>query len=160
MLAVSIPTGVAWLGAIALILVASSVLGGMLGPTPPYKIAKPEEVPANDSGRFLELVEALTDAQLNRTGNLEVLTNGDSFYPAALEAIRNAARSVNIEAYIFQKGEIAGQYVQALAERARAGLKVNLVLDSFGSAGTSNSFLAPLLEAGGKVGWYNGPRWY
>ena len=160
MVAVSIPTGIAWLGAVALIFVASSFLGGILGPTPKYEMTNAEELPSNDSGRFLEIVEALTDAELNRTGNLQVLTNGDSFYPAALAAIRGAAQSVNLEAYIFQKGEIASQYVQVLAERARAGVKVNLVLDAFGSAGTSKSFLAALLDAGGKVGWYNEPRWY
>jgi cardiolipin synthase len=160
MLAVSIPTGVAWLGAIALVFVASSFLGGILGPTPPYKMANAEELPPNDSDRFLEVVEALTDAELNRTGNLQVLTNGDSFYPAELEAIRGATRSVNLEAYIFHKGEIGRQYVEALAERARAGVKVNLTVDAFGSAATSTRFFAPLLDAGGKLGWYNGPRWY
>ena len=69
-----------------------------------------------------------------------MLTNGESFYPAELEAIRGASRSVNLEAYIFQKSEIARQYAQALADRAKAGVKVNLVLDAFGSAGRSRSF--------------------
>ena len=160
MMAVSIPTWVAALGVVALLLVASSILGGLVGPTPTYKIADRNQLPPNDSDRFLEIVEALTDARLNRTGNLEVLTNGNSFYPAALEAIRGATQSINLEAYIFQKGEIARQYVQAMAERARAGVKVNLVLDAFGSAGTGKSFFAPLHDAGGKVAWYNGPRWY
>ena len=160
MMAVSIPTWVAALGVVALLLVASTILGGLVGPTPTYKIADRNQLPPNDSDRFLEIVEALTDARLNRTGNLEVLTNGNSFYPAALEAIRGATQSINLEAYIFQKGEIARQYVQALVERARAGVKVNLVLDAFGSAGTGKSFFAPLHDAGGKVGWYNGPRWY
>ena len=160
MIAVSIPTGVAVLGVVALLLVASSALGGLIGPLPRYKLTNKGELPANDSDRFLEIVEALTDAQLNRTGTIDVLTNGDSFYPAELEAIRGATQSVNLEAYIFQKGEIARQYLEALTERARAGTKVNLVLDAFGSAGTGESFFAPLLDAGGKVGWYNGPRWY
>lgn len=160
MIAVSIPTGVAVLGVVALLLVASSVLGGLIGPLPRYKLTNKGELPANDSDRFLEIVEALTDAQLNRTGTIDVLTNGDSFYPAELEAIHGATQSVNLEAYIFQKGEIARQYLEALTERARAGTKVNLVLDAFGSAGTGESFFAPLLDAGGKVGWYNGPRWY
>lgn len=160
MLAISLPTGIAVVGAVALIFVASSFLGGILGPTPKYKMTNADELPANDTDRFLEIVEALTDAELNRTGDLQVLTNGDAFYPAELEAVRNAGRSVNLEAYIFEKGEIANEYVQALAERARAGVKVNLVLDAFGSAGMSRAYLAPLLDAGGKVGWYNGPRWY
>jgi cardiolipin synthase A/B len=152
--------GIAVVCAIALIFVASSFLGGILGPTLKYKMTNAEELPANDSDRFLEIVEALADAELNRSGDLQVLTNGDAFYPAELEAIRGATRSVNLEAYIFQKGEIADQYVRALTERARAGVGVNVVLDAFGSAGTSRRYLAPLLEAGGKVGWYNGPRWY
>ena len=160
MMVVSIPTGMAVLGIAALVLVSSSILGGLIGPTPKYKLTNANELPPNDSERFLAVTEALADAQVNRTGDLHVLTNGNQFYPAALEAIRGAKQSVNIEAYIFQKGEIAGQYVQALAERARAGVRVSLVLDSFGCAGTPESFFAPLTTAGGRIGWYNGPRWY
>lgn len=160
MIEVSVPTGLAMLALIGLVFLASSLLGGLLGPTLRYKLTTPGELPANDSDRFLEIVEALTDAQLNQTGDLEVLTNGPAFYPAELDAIRGAGQSVNLEAYIFQKGEIARQYLEALTERARAGVHVNLVLDAFGSAGTWQSFFRPLLEAGGKVNWYNSPRWY
>lgn len=157
---VSVPTGVAVLGIVALVLVASSLIGGLIGPTPQYELTDRNDLPGNDTERFLQVLEALTDAQVNRTGTLEVLTNGPSFYPAELEAIRNSTQSVNIEAYIFQKGEIADQYISALTERARAGVRVNLVLDAFGSAGTTKRYLTPLLEAGGKVGWYNGPTWH
>jgi cardiolipin synthase len=157
---VSIPSWVAVPGIVALVLVASSLLGGMFGPMPRYELTDRRDLPPNDSERFLQVLEALTDAQVNKTGTLEVLTNGPSFYPAALEAIRNATQSVNIEAYIFHKSEIADQYLSALAERARAGVKVNLVLDAFGSAGASKRYLAPLLNAGGKVGWYNSLNWY
>jgi cardiolipin synthase A/B len=158
--AVSVPTWAAVLGVIALVLVASSFLGGIVGPTPRYKLTDRSGLPSNDSDRFLQVMEALADAAVNRTGTLEVLTNGPAFYPAALETIRTATQSVNIEAYIFQKSAIAQNYVEALAERARAGVSVNLVLDAFGSAGTSKAFLSPLLDAGGKVFWYNGPRWH
>ena len=160
MMLVSVPTGVALLALVGLVFFLSSLLGGLLGPTLQYKLTNPEELPVNDSDRFLEIVEALTDAQLNRTGDLEVLTNGPSFYAAGIDAIRGARRSVNLEAYIFQRGEIARQYLEALTERAKAGVCVNLVLDAFGSAGTGRSFFKPLLDAGGKVNWYNSPRWY
>jgi cardiolipin synthase len=160
LIVVSVPTGVAALGIVALVLVASSLIGALIGPTPKYDLTDRKDLPPNDTERFLQVLEALSDAQVNKTGTLEVLTNGPSFYPAELEAIRNARQSVNIEAYIFQKGKIAEQYVEALTERARAGVRVSLVLDAFGSAGTTNRYLAPLLDAGGKVGWYNGPRWH
>lgn len=160
MMMVSMPTGVAVLALIALIFFLSSLLGGLIGPIPRYNLTSCDDLPANDSDRFLEILEALTDAGLNRTGDLEVLTNGASFYPAELDAIRAARQSVNLEAYIFQKSGIARQYLEALTERARAGVHVNVVLDAFGSAGTGSSFFKPLLEAGGKVNWYNSPRWY
>ena len=160
MMTISVPTGVAVLALIALIFFLSSLFGGLIGPIPRYKQTSGDDLPANDSDRFLEILEALTDAELNRTGYLEVLTNGPSFYPAELDAIRAARQSVNLEAYIFQKSGIARQYLEALTERARAGVHVNVVLDAFGSAGTGSSFFKSLLEAGGKVNWYNSPRWY
>ncbi len=160
MLAIIVPTWVAVLALVALVFFASSLFGGLLGPMPRYRMMNADEMPPNDSDRFLEVVEALADAGLNRAGDLTVLTNGPSFYPAELEAIRSATQSVNLEAYIFAKGEIARQYVEALTDRAKAGVNVNVVIDAFGSAGTGKSFFAPLVNAGGKVRWYNGPRWY
>ena len=102
----------------------------------------------------------MVDAKVNRTGTLEVLKNGPAFYTAELDAIRNARRSVNLEAYIFQKSDIGAQYLEAMTERARCGVPVNVVLDAFGSAGVTRTFFRPLLDAGGKVNWYNSPAWY
>jgi cardiolipin synthase len=160
LLAISLPAWVAVLAVIAIVFFASSLLGGLLGPMPRYRMTNADQMPPNDSDRFLEVVEALADADLNWTGDLDVLTNGPSFYPAELEAIHGAAQSVNLEAYIFANGEIARQFLEALANRAKAGVKVNVVLDAFGSASIGKSFFRPLLDAGGKVSWYNDPRWY
>jgi len=148
------------LGAIALALVVAYLLGGIFGASPRYRITGAEELPPNDSSQFLNLLESLVDAKVNRTGNLEILTNGPSFYPAILEAIKGAQRSVNLEAYVFHKGQIGRLYVEAMAERARAGVHVNVVLDAFGSITAGRSFFRLLREAGGKVSRYNGLRWY
>jgi cardiolipin synthase len=51
-------------------------------------------------------------------------------------------------------------YIEALAERARAGVEVNVTIDAFGSVGTRDDFFRPLLDAGGRVRRYNGLRWY
>src|SRR4051794_21633469 len=96
--AVSLPTPWVVLGSIAFVLMATHLLGGILGPLPDYRISGAEQLPPNDSDDFLRVLEALADATVNRTGRMEVLTNGDHFYPAALEAIRGAQRSVNLEA--------------------------------------------------------------
>ena len=93
---------VAVLASIALVFFVSSFWADYWT-SPRYKLTNADELPANDSDRFLEVVEALDGCGMNRTGDLEVLTNGPSFYPAELDAIRSATKSVNLEAYIFHK---------------------------------------------------------
>jgi cardiolipin synthase A/B len=117
------------------------------------------EAPAIDSEQFLKTLEALTDAQVNHRVSVTVLTNGEQFYEAGLAAIAGAKRSINLEAYIFQKGRIARRYLDALTERARAGVKVNLVLDALGSFGTSKSYCKSLIAAGGRVEFYHNFSW-
>jgi cardiolipin synthase len=113
-----------------------------------------------DSDDFLCLVGALCDAQVRRDSRADVLTNGKTFYEAQLEAIRGAQRSINLEAYIFRNDAIGRRFVEALAERARAGVKVNVVLDAIGSFSTREKTFADLRAAGGRVCWYQPIRWY
>ena len=157
---ISISTGLFVAGVIALVFLSSFLLSGIFGPTPKYDIVNREQLPSNDSANFLVLLESMVDAKVNRTGSLEVLKDGPAFYSAELDAIRNARRTVNLEAYIFQKSAIGCQYLEAMAERARSGVAVNVVLDAFGSVGVTRGFFRPLLDAGGKVHWYNSPAWY
>ena len=145
---------------IAIVLLAAYLLAGMFGPMPRYEIRDEKEIPANDTHPFLLLLSSLVDASINSTGDLKVFTNGPEFYPAILDAFRCAQRSINLEAYVFQSGGIARQYVDVLAERARAGVQVNLVLDAFGSLGAPDETFRPLLQAGGKVERYNRLTWY
>ena len=158
--AVTLPTWLVGVGAIAFVLMASHLLAGLVGPLPAYRIHGAEELPANDSEAFLNVLESLVDAKVNRFGSLEVFTNGDHFYPAILQAFQSATRSVCLEAYVFHKGDIGRRYVEALAERARAGVEVNVMLDAFGSLNAGDAFFKPLTEAGGRVVRYNGLRWY
>jgi cardiolipin synthase A/B len=124
-----------------------------------YKISAPETEPL-ESDDFLCVLEAITDSKIHRKGRVEVLTNGEVFYEAELEAIASARESVNLEAYIFQKGELTRKFVEALTERARAGVKVRLVLDALGSFATWESYFSELRAAGGRVCWYHPLRWH
>jgi cardiolipin synthase len=159
-LAVAVPTGWIVVGLIALLFLTAYVLGGMFGPMPRYAIRAEDELRANDTRSFLLLLSSLVGAAINRTGRLDVFTNGPAFYPAILNAFRSAQRSINLEAYVFRTSDIARQYVEVMTERARAGAQVNLVLDAFGSLGASGKLFAPLLRAGGRVVRYNRLTWY
>jgi cardiolipin synthase len=124
-----------------------------------YKISQPDSC-APDSEEFMRLLEALTDAHITRRSHIEVFTNGENYYEAELAAMREAKHNINIEAYIFQKGKVADEFLKVLTERARAGVQVNLVLDSIGSFTTWDSYTKELRAAGGRVCWYHPFKWY
>jgi cardiolipin synthase len=125
-----------------------------------YRVAMKRSAMGLDSEEFVYQLEAVTDAKAHRHCRIEVLTNGAVYYEAELEAIRAAEKSINLEAYIFQKGEVARKFVEALTERAGKGVEVRLALDAIGSFATWDSYLKSLRDAGGLVAWYNPFRWY
>jgi cardiolipin synthase len=92
---------------------------------------------------------------------IEVLTNGPTFYPAMLAAIRSAERSICLECYIFHPGRVADAIAEALIDRAEHGVVVSMVADSIGSFPFWYSKVRRRLKrAGVRVHNYQGVRWY
>ena len=85
-----------------------------------------------ESIEFRRSLDAL-GTEMVPSNRVELLQNGVGIFPALIEAIRSARRSVNIEMYIFTEGEMASGVADALAERARAGVEVRLLVDGLGS---------------------------
>lgn len=141
-------------GAIAILAISVLVLVGLFAPGLRYSLVNPVAVPI-DSAAFLNELEPVVNSKITRNNQIEVIENGDHFYEAELDAMRQARHSINIEAYIFHKGKLTDEVLQVLTERARAGVHVNLVLDAAGSLSTRKSYFNALKEAGGKVDWYH-----
>jgi cardiolipin synthase len=117
--------------------------------------------PVADEPALLHVLQASCQTRLQDGHHVEVFTNGPRFYPAMLAAIREAKQSINLEAYIFQPGEVAEQLVTALAERGKAGVEVRIVLDSIGSSHFRWSRQAARLkEAGCRLERYQPLKWY
>jgi cardiolipin synthase len=109
---------------------------------------------------FLPTVAGATGVALSDGNSIEILNNGCRFYPAMLDAIGQAKRSITIEAYIYWAGDIGLEFARALAERSAAGVQVKLLLDSLGSATIGDEILE-ILEGGRcQLAWYNPIRWY
>jgi cardiolipin synthase len=144
--------------AVAILVFLAWFLVFLLQPAPAYRLSDGRGI-AIGTPEYLRMLEALADSHFDRRSTAEVFTNGESYYPAELEAIRNAKRSVNLEAYIFKPGRVGQQFVDALTERARAGVKVNVLVDGVGSFLTRKAYFQPLVEAGGRVEWYHPVGW-
>jgi cardiolipin synthase A/B len=109
---------------------------------------------------FVQTMHAITGAPLSAGNRVEVLKNGIRIFPSMLEAIRAARKTINVEFYIYWDGEIGRTFAEALAERARAGVKVNVVLDAVGSSEMSHDLIEFLQRNGISVEWYHPLRWY
>jgi cardiolipin synthase len=111
---------------------------------------------AIDSPEFFGSALALSNP-VPQTGNkIELLQNGDECFPAMLEAIRSAKKTLNFAAYIVKSDAVGHQFRDALCERARAGIEVRVLLDGIGSGwGLNNSDVRMMTDAGCKFAYYH-----
>lgn len=95
------------------------------------------------------------------SGNkIDVLQNGDQIFPAMLQAIHDARHSIDLETYIYWSEQIGEQFAQALAERARAGVKVHVLVDWVGSSKMDEQAIRLMQQAGVEFEKYHPLRWY
>jgi cardiolipin synthase len=147
------------LALIALMIQSGLLLLALFGPALPYLVTNPQDNDL-DSDQFIRSLAAITGSNPTRNARIQVLENGEHFYQAELEAIRSAQKSVCLEAYIFQDGEIGSRIQNALAERARAGVAVHVVLDAIGSASLTDKEVKRIPDSGAHLAWYHPLRWY
>jgi cardiolipin synthase len=89
------------------------------------------------------------------TGKFNWLWCGQEIFPALLEAIEAASRSVLLEIYIFSPGALAEKFLAALVRARQRGAEVRVLVDALGSVSMPDSFFEPLRSAGGEVRWFN-----
>lgn len=108
---------------------------------------------------FFGSAHALGDPLPVAGNKIELLHNGDQIFPAMLGAIRSARKSINFEAFLFNSGNVGGQFRDALAERARAGVRVRVLLDGVGSGSKlDDADVETMKKAGCQVAYYHPTR--
>lgn len=133
------------------------VLVLLFAPHIPYHIEATLDLQGD---HVIQVLESTLLTTMTRGNKVAVFTNGEQFYPAMLDAIRSAQETINLECYIFKSGRIGQQFVDALSDRARNGVRVTVVLDAIGSFGSFRRVSTPLRAAGCRVESYQRLRWY
>jgi cardiolipin synthase len=113
-----------------------------------------------DSPAFIVACEALTGAPITQGNDVDLLINGDAIFPVFLETIRGAERTLNLQTYVYWRGEIASEVAEAVCERARAGVACKILLDALGAAKIERSVLRRMREAGAEVRLFRPPKPY
>ncbi|WP_423822768.1 phospholipase D-like domain-containing protein [Salinisphaera sp. SPP-AMP-43] len=116
-----------------------------------HRMDPPAPTSADDYRRCFEAALGIPFTQGN---HVEPLVNGCHIFPAMIEAITQAEYSIDFLTFIYWQGEVAERFGRALAERARAGVVVRVLLDAFGAHSMPKEVLDELEQAGAEIAWF------
>lgn len=118
---------------------------------PLYAVGEPQ---------FIRSMGSLLGPTLVSGNRVAMLINGDRIFPAMLEAIAGARKTICFETYIYWSGEVGERFADAIAERARAGVRAHVLLDWVGSGQAKKAYLDQMRDAGAEVERYHPLHWY
>ena len=113
-------------------------------------------VPSTDD-RTLTLrrtLEGIVGVPMTEGNSVETLRNGDAIFPVMLEAIGGARHTIDFLTFVYWRGEIGTRFAEALSERARAGVRVRLLLDGWGCHPIERPLVDQMQDAGVQVRWF------
>lgn len=133
-----------WLLAIFLILGCAKVLA----------VRQIPDITLGDAS-FFPTIEAHTEAPIVGGNRIEILLNGDETFPAILRDIGGAKATITFAQYLYEDGSIAREMAEAFAERCRAGVKADILLDSYGSSNAPSAMIGMMRDAGCQVEFFS-----
>jgi cardiolipin synthase len=106
---------------------------------------------AGEFSTLLPSIVGLTQSSLDPGNKIQLLENGDQFFPLLLRDIAAAKESVHVESYIWWKGQICDQLAHALADKAKQGVEVRLLVDASGGHKMDKELRKLMLDSGVKL---------
>ncbi|MDI1308843.1 MAG: cardiolipin synthase [Methylotenera sp.] len=145
---------------ITIILTTLVVLVGMNFFTGEKRIEKKLEqsYEINDE-QFLRSMSVLLGPPFLEGNEVKTLNNGDEIFAAMIQAIKGAEKTITFETFIYWNDSIGIEFAEALSERARAGVKVHVLLDWLGSVKMEEKQLDQMRRAGVEIQRYHKPHW-
>ena len=150
---VEVPLVVAVTATLGLIFLAILIYSVKRKPDVKMRISSPGEL-----RMLLPSLAGLTQSNLDHGNRIEVLQNGDGFFPLVLRDIAVAKESIHVESYIWYESGIANQLAKALAQKARQGVEVRILVDGSGGRQLKGPVKEMLTAAGAKVAHFHPVR--
>jgi cardiolipin synthase A/B len=108
-----------------------------------------------DFEQALPSVASLTGSPIVPGNRVQVLENGDGFFPVLFDDLAKARQTIHLETYVWWEGDICNQLADALAAKARQGVEVRLTLDAAGSNKGDDELFERMKDAGVKISFYH-----
>ena len=152
---------VAWVGALSALLTVLLGLVALNVTTGEQRIDEQVETPfALGSEQFAREMGALLGPPILDGNAVTALDNGDEIFPAMLAAVDSAERTITFETYVYWSGEVGDRFAEALARKAREGVRVHVLVDWAGALKMDDATLDGMAEAGVEVEQYRPLAWY
>ena len=107
--------------------------------------------------RYRRALEGLVGVPATEGNVVEILRNGDQIFPAMLSAIEESEQTIDFATYVYWTGDIAQDFAKALCERARAGVRVRILLDAVGAQAMNKDLVHDMEDAGCQVEFFRPP---
>jgi len=109
---------------------------------------------------FPRTIELFTGTHIEEGNRIEILLNGEGTYPKIWKDIASAKHTITVQMYYSQPGAVADTMSKYLSERARAGVRVLVLFDAFGSQPLYGEWVENLKKAGVEFAWLRPLKWY
>jgi cardiolipin synthase A/B len=103
---------------------------------------------------FRRTLEGVLGVPATEGNRIDVLRNGDEIFPAMLDAISAAEHTIDLLTFVYWSGDIGTEFAQRLSNRARAGVRVRVLLDAWGARPMDKSLIEDMERAGVLVRWF------
>jgi cardiolipin synthase len=108
--------------------------------------------------RLRRTLEGVLGVPATEGNRIEVLRNGDEIFPALFDAAKSARHTIDFLTYVYWRGRVGTELAEIFADRARAGVRVRVLLDGIGCRPIDSDLVARMEEAGVQVSWFRPPR--
>lgn len=104
--------------------------------------------------RLRRTLEGVLGVPATEGNRVVVLRNGDEIFPPMLDAIDGAEHTIDFLTFVYWKGDIGTRFARALSARARAGVRVRILLDAWGARPIEAALVEEMEQAGVEVRWF------
>jgi cardiolipin synthase len=115
---------------------------------------EPSDETSNAKARTRRVLEGVIGVPATEGNRVDVLRNGDAIFPAMLDTIGHAEHTIDLLTFVYWEGETGAAFADALSDRARHGVRVRVLLDSWGARPVRRELLGVMEAAGVRVRWF------
>ena len=152
-------------GIVALLVLVFALIGffSVTRGTPVSRVQAPGDPsgpPAVTDSMFGPTLELATGMHLAEGNAIEVMISGNQTYPKVWRDLRSAKRSITLQMYYAQPGQVADTMKAIVIERAKAGVRVLFLRDAFGAQNLKDEYWDEMKRAGVRVATFRPVKWY